>query len=311
MHKNRSVSIFYLVSLKCQNKPYCMKPESYLQIVKELEDELYLLKTQPHEMLFFAERATGLCSIAFHNLKELVRKEGFESTTDEVTFFKTIKPKVFSKLIYFSEIYRLESRRPPGRKKFQKKFLNREFQKLQNYFNEYHEFFHYYRTNKTNYDENYFVRRTDNIFIGSNINYHYLLDREFSTSHDEKIAHFMAYEQLEKYIDSELVKLKRIFGKQISLPLRQNLPALEWTGKVVGMVELGYAIDSLKIINNGNADVNDIILALAHAFNKKVIKPYRIFIDIVGRKKERTIFLDDLKQALLKRMDDMDALTKS
>jgi len=288
-----------------------MKPEFYLQIVKELEEELYVLKIQPQEMLFYSEKATGLCSIAFHKLKEMVRKEGFESVNNEIIFFKTIKPMVFSKLIYYSEIYRLESRRPPGGKKYQKKFLNHEFKKLRNYFEEHHEFFHYYRTNQTSYDQNYYVRSTDNVFIGSNINYHYLLDREFSTSHDEHVAHFMAYEQLEKYIDNELSKLKRIFGKQISLPFRQTQSLLEWTGKIVWIVELGYAIDSLKIINNGKADVNDIILALAQAFNIKVVKPYRIFIDIVGRKKEKTIFLDDLKQALLKRMDDMDALIKS
>jgi hypothetical protein len=288
-----------------------MKPESYLQIVKELEDELYVLKIEPQKILFFAERATGLCSIAFHKLKELVRKEGFESINDEIIFFKTIKPKVFSKLIYFSEIYRLESRRPPGGKKFQKKFLNHEFKKLQDYFEEHHEFFHYYRTTQTGYDQNYYVRNANNIFVGTNINYHYLLDRDFSTSHDEHVAHFMAFEQLEKYIEDELAKLKRLFGKQISLPFRQNRPSLEWTGKIVGMVELGYALDSLKIINYGKADVNDIILALAQAFNKKVVKPYRIFSDILGRKKEKTILLDDLKQALLKRIDDMDALTKS
>lgn len=288
-----------------------MKPESYMQVIKELEEELYLLKIQPQEMLFYSEKATGLCSIAFHKLKEIVRKEGFESINDEIIFFKTIKPKVFSKLIFYSEIYRLESRRPPGGKKFQKKFMNHEFQKLQNYFNEHQDFFQYYRTNQTSYDQNYFVRRMDNFFVGSNINYHYLLDREFSTSHDEHLAHFMAYEQLGKYIENELTKLKRIFGNQINFPVRQNQPSLEWTGKIVWIVELGYAIDSLKIINNGNADVNDIILALAQAFNKKVVKPYRIFIDILGRKKERTIFIDELKQALLKRMDDMDALTKS
>jgi len=147
LHKNRFVSIFYLVFLKCQIKPKRMKPESYLQIVKELEEELYLLKMQPQEMLFYSEKAAGLCSIAFHKLKEKVRKEEFESTTDEITFFKTIKPKVFSKLIYFSEIYRLESRRPPGGKKFQKKFLNREFQKLQNYFYRFQCFFsRYYKS---------------------------------------------------------------------------------------------------------------------------------------------------------------------
>ncbi len=288
-----------------------MKPESYLQIVKELEDELYVLKIEPQEILFYAERATSLCSIAFHKLKEIVRKEGFDSINDEIVFFKTIKPIVFSKLIYYSEIYRLESRRPPGGKKFQKKFLNNELKKLRDYCEEHHEFFHYYRTNQSGYDQNYYVRNADNIFVGTNINYHYLLDREFSTSHDEHLAHFMAFEQLEKYIENELAQLKQIFGKQLSFPFKQNQATLEWTGKIVWIVELGYAIDSLKIINNGNADVNDIILALAQAFNKKVVKPYRIFIDILGRKKEKTIFLDDLKQALLKRIDDMDALAKS
>jgi hypothetical protein len=50
----------------------------------------------------------------FSEMKELISNYKFKSDNDEILFFKLIKPKLFSKLIYYRKVYNVEMMRPNG-----------------------------------------------------------------------------------------------------------------------------------------------------------------------------------------------------
>jgi len=71
-------------------------------------------------------------------------------------------------------------------------------------------------------------------------------------------------------------------------------------------VELIYALHSNRSINNGKIDIKELIELFEKLFNINLEEYSRTFIDIRMRKTGRTKFLDNLKQSLLKKMEDAD-----
>ncbi len=90
---------------------------------------------------------------------------------------------------------------------------------------------------------------------------------------------------------------------------RASLPVsnLKWTGSKVAAVELGYALESSRFINRGNADIKEIMLLIETCFNIDLGEYYRTYISIKQRKKDRTPFLQSLMDSLNKRMDEDDS----
>ena len=61
----------------------------------------------------------------FEELREFIHQYTFQDANEEISFFKDIKPFILSKLIYFSDIYTLELRKPNGSKEVIKEYYNR------------------------------------------------------------------------------------------------------------------------------------------------------------------------------------------
>ena len=92
-------------------------------------------------------------------------------------------------------------------------------------------------------------------------------------------------------------------------PLAKHLEhgKLQWTGSIVAWVELIYAIHASGHINNGKASLKKIFAVMGETFVFEVEEFSRVFIDIKNRVKgDRTAFLDELKQALMRIMEEAD-----
>ena len=83
--------------------------------------------------------------------------------------------------------------------------------------------------------------------------------------------------------------------------LRKN-----WTGKAVWLVELVYALHSIPVIGGGCVDIKDIIALFEFIFNVKLNRFYDTFNSLRNMAKDRTPFLNMLRDSLLRKMNDMD-----
>lgn len=81
---------------------------------------------------------------------------------------------------------------------------------------------------------------------------------------------------------------------------------IKWTGSVTELVEMGYALIHSKRINNGKIEIKFFINQLSLFFNFEVNDCFNIFREIRKRKYCRTAFLDELREGLKQRMDNMD-----
>lgn len=79
---------------------------------------------------------------------------------------------------------------------------------------------------------------------------------------------------------------------------------LTWTGSKADLIELIYGLETVGVINKGGADIKEIARRFENLFNINLGNFYRQFLDIRLRKKEKTCFLNQMKEKLEVRMDD-------
>ncbi|TKC02769.1 RteC domain-containing protein, partial [Pedobacter frigoris] len=123
-------------------------------------------------------------------------------------------------------------------------------------------------------------------------------DHRFSTSHDYKVAKIIANDLIQVYIED---KLNNNNQKKAS-----DNSALNWTGSKTALTELVYALHSQGVFDNGNADIKVIAKALELAFNVSLGNFYHTYLELKSRKMNRTKFLDCLRDALIRKMDEQD-----
>ncbi len=86
----------------------------------------------------------------------------------------------------------------------------------------------------------------------------------------------------------------------------ENNQKVSWTGSKASRIELLYALQSSGSCNDGTIDIKRLATHLETLFSIDLGNYYRVFQEIRIRKISRTTFLDQLKDRLIKRMDDSD-----
>ncbi|AOW18140.1 hypothetical protein LPB03_12055 [Polaribacter vadi] len=275
------------------------------KLIYELEHNLKVLKCKINNLHCLSEQSILLCKSALENLRNSFKEYTFKSKKEEIEFYKYIKPKVFSYLIFYVKQLQIESKRSIEGKKEQIKYLKKYIAKLQTYFNNNLEFYHYFKSNAAHLDEQYFLRENKSLRI--NIEEHYFFtEDEFSTSHDSSVATIMAYIKLIEYLKNEIDKLNNLHQNVNPIKPLQKENQLNWTGSKTDLVELIYALQKSGAINNGTADVKEIASTLEQHFNINLGNYYHTFMEIKLRKNITTKFIEKLKESLILRIKESD-----
>ena len=82
---------------------------------------------------------------------------------------------------------------------------------------------------------------------------------------------------------------------------------MNFTGKKIALIELGYSLANSGDINSGNVEIKEMMDFLGAVFNVDLGDYYRTYIAIKGRKKDRTAYLNRLVEVLEKKMDEDDS----
>jgi hypothetical protein len=148
-------------------------------------------------------------------------------------------------------------------------------------------------------DKEYFTRgqsfKEDTIDIVTPV-----IDREFCTPQSINLAVLLAFEQVKEYLQNSMLEMETIGNPTINLPQQ----AINWTDTKVGLIELAYALHAAGAFNNGKVTVTQTMDFLQAAFHIDLGNTSRTFQSILARKKGDTAYLDRLKSALLKRIEE-------
>ena len=271
-------------------------------LLSELDKQLQSIHSKTDNPINHAELAIKTLIPTFEKLKTEFLKHSFENKSEEISFFRDTKPQFVAKLIYYNEIYNIETNKPFGSKKAIRKFYNLELLKLQTFYIENKEFYKYFRTGNKSLDNKYFLRGKHDLRHTLD-SFYFQADSRFSTSHDYNVAKIIANEKIQSYIENEISKLEQ---KEKTISNNTNTKTQKWTGSKVGLIELIYALHTEGVFNNGTSELKEVATFFETAFNIDLGQFNRAFLEIRARKSERTKFLNTLKEKLILRMDDAD-----
>lgn len=272
--------------------------------LREMETELSQLDeldTSPVERL---RHSMPLITRIIADVKKLILDEGFNSPEDEIYFFKQIKPRFYAHQIYEVLYYNLRMHMPVGTPEIIRAYYEDELQQVFRVFRIEAFQYQYYKTKATELDHLYFLRDAKPIELAAPD----LIDPPpgFSTAMDYKFAKFMAYERLRDHLLEQLSHAD--IAVKIQRSSQQKRSALKWTGDAINLVELAYGIWLTGQINHGNAGIAEIMQWLEANLQVSIGRPFRRWQSIAGRKRVSTVkYIDQMKAAILKRLDDENA----
>jgi len=278
-------------------------------LFERLEEKLAIEAERQENKVCQATKSIAAVVDSMSALKSYIKDYKFKNAEEEIHFFKRLKPRFSNQLIYFMKVQKIETERPNGSHKVQCKYLSQELDRLKYFFDNNLAFYKYYRNDATHLDEKYFTRQPYDINL--NLDPHIFdHDPNFSTSHDYKIARLLANEMLESYLKNALADLEMQEHKSteaIDLPKFK----LSWTGSKAALIELLYGLHSVSAFNNGKAEIKHIATYLEAVFDVDLGNYYRTFQEIRIRKKNRTSFIDTIKNCLVGKMDEIDEFPNS
>lgn len=163
------------------------KEDKTSSVSKRLIDEAYEMTVYLQDLLF--------------SVKKYIIENEFKNDAEEIHFFRTIKPQILGKLIYYNKVYRIETTCPVSNGNMHYSYFSNHLANLKKEYTEHicnSDFYRYYRSGRTDRDHTYFKR--------GNINYHdglnsivFEIDPAFSTFFDYKVARIISNELLYTY----------------------------------------------------------------------------------------------------------------
>jgi len=271
-------------------------------IYEAMRDALDQIAMTSENILQRAMQSYRVVEQALAQLKKYIISYHFTDKQEEIYFFKVIKPMFLKELLYYMEIFQVESWKPPVGREEEIAHYRIGAHRADIYFKRYNELYTYYRTGSTVHDEQYFLResKTDLITPISMSD----TDSRFSTVYSFQFAKLQAYEEFSNYLHRCIYNLEHP-GVPVS-ETDKTRSALIWTDSKSALIELGYGIYAKGSINHGKADIKQIMTALELAFNISLGNFYRTFQNLRIRKKNRTPYWDGAREDLLKSMDKTD-----
>lgn len=199
----------------------------------------------------------------------IVSEYNFLNDNEEIYFFKEIKPKLFSKLIYFRKIYYLELNRPVADFNRIRKYLHKEQYRIHFFSERNADFIQYYRSGKTTLDKFYFLRNRREFELNLEC-FYFERDPKFSTNFDFKVAKLLANDMLAAYLNAELANpwTDRQTGEIIntfSIITTDANPMMEVIHNSKKRMPLILSRDDIKRWNDLTTEIDDV---------NNLMKPY-------------------------------------
>lgn len=275
--------------------------EKYNRVISDLMLNLESIPNLTDKSLDQLELSIACCKQSLELMRELVITEGFPDQESEIYFFKKLKPKVYSRLLYYLAVFEMQSNLPPANPHGQIRYYKAKLKKSLQFIKDHQIEVQYLQCGFSHQDKSYFSRDSSEIPLPQRSEY-YLIDEKFHTWHDHVFSEIIANQMLLEYIQDEISRLKK--QKFSIVPVLKS--KLRWTGKKIFLVELAYGISFTGMINNGGIEIKTIIEIFEQLFDVDLKDYSRIFLDARRRKIDRIKYLNIMKSAMENAMDEFD-----
>ena len=276
--------------------------KSLHSIISEIRIKEDQVSGETSHLIDEAYQMTIYLKEVLNTTREYIIKEGFKTQAEEIEFFRDIKPQILGQLMYYNKVFRIETVCPVKDGKMYQKYFTRQLGQLKQEFKEHicgSHFYRYYKSGRSDRDEEYFIRGKINYRDGLN-SYVFEIDNQFSTYYDSKVARIIANELIYAYLLTK-INPKEHSGFLLNNP--ESTKDIFWTDSKNALIELIYALYASGVISHGKIGIRKITLVFQILFRVPLGDVHHSFHRMKDRAGTRTSFLDHLKLSLEQYMD--------
>jgi hypothetical protein len=268
------------------------------RLYDDLNRELTAIKLDEDKKIKILEAASAVCIRYLKRLKDFFLENPPKDREQEIRFFKAVKPKFKSLVIFYLQATNIELRVPVGDKERVATYFASELNILTHFFESQPAFYHYVRIGATYLDEQYFVRGIYNLGLDPDEG---VADGDpaFSTSHDNRLAQVLASEMLLAWLEKNILIARNKASTDIKSMMEEEL--VVWTQTNTALTELIYGWKETKAINNGQLSIERMARYMERVFHAKLDNCYDTWSYICQRT-NKTIYLDEMKIALVEKI---------
>ena len=178
-------------------------------LINQIEGDLLIIRIDNVESAKWAQSSISYLKNSLGTLNIYIQDHPFRKRSEEIYFFKYVKPIVMGRLIFMCEVHNTEVFRNAPHTEMDKIYLNEELQKINKYFERYKDFYKYYKNDDHSLDTKFFVRSVKNRFSKNVLPLiidpvYFYGASDFSTSFDYVFAKLRAMELLKDHLENEL-----------------------------------------------------------------------------------------------------------
>lgn len=180
------------------------------QLYQTMVQDLEFCKKKVLDLHKEIECCFAICNNYWSVVKDKVARYEFVNVSDEIEFFKMLKPLFTSQIEYyglvsFAELTESKITDPVELRRF----WMRELLRREKFINKNKAFCDYYKNGNTENDEEYFTRANNDLSNFLEAKAHDL-DSKASTSHDYLVATILALEKYSEYVSKKLKQFKNV-----------------------------------------------------------------------------------------------------
>ncbi|QEH39440.1 RteC domain-containing protein [Chitinophaga sp. XS-30] len=224
----------------------------------------------------------------------------FSTDKEAIYFYKTVKPELDYRLIYYHRLLRIEQACPVTGREHIRAYYRQEQQKIHAFYVSHAEFVRYYRLEATHLDAYYFMPVAGPL-PGAAADEFLLYGDAYNAPMSHTLACIKAYDQLQQDLEHKIWWLDH----EMEANPQQTLPEtnLRFTGKKVDFAEQILAWYASGVINNGSISLRELADHCCAFFGVRYSNIHKVFEEIGQRKKARSAFCQTMQLNLERYLD--------
>lgn len=265
------------------------------EILEMLLTNLDTIKIQPGGELQGLVDSARFSLEALKKLETQLESYEFSNTDEEIQFFKTQKPQIEGRLLYYIRLCSILQLAPVSDQQRKKDYFKTQLVSIEQFYREHSDLYLYYKMEYTYLDTYYFTRKSDpNPIMLDNLQI--VMDQRFHTRKSNHFSHFFAFNLLSAF-------LNLLIEENIWDPSPRKDDKLIWTGTQAELVELLYALNEAGVLGGKQQNIKKLTEWAGRILGIKLTNPYASNGENRMRKKDRTAFMNKLIRLLEAKYD--------
>lgn len=266
--------------------------QPFSELLDGLEQKLIDINQSNKSRIDTCAYSIQACQYFLAKLRKHYDAITFETLEDEISFFKKIKPKIHSELLYQIEVFEYYRTLPKGSDDAKKSHINSQLDKAAKYLSNHCDLHSYMTLGYKHLDLIYFVRQDFEPLVHGRLEPP--SDQNFSSPADVTVSKLLARDKFIGFLRSELHNIENTNF----VPTWNSEEKLKWDKSKTDLVELIYSLHSSGAVPG---ELKEVFQTVEKLFDIKLGNYYRTYTDI-KLKKNPTKFIDDLKISLLEKI---------